>query len=169
MKKYIDFINEKLDVQKVGPFMQTLAKNYHFRIFFVTDQNRQATIKQTLDEYTKGGGLLPDNLQGVFYVNNLTQKQEQPIFHVEILSPNKALIKQMIDKINQSWSSFSDTENKQVGHQQGGAGWDKKTTNLGSKGTVNVSKANIEQPQWAKYIDKGKKNQLLFYVNLTLI
>ena len=163
MKKYVEFINEELNMQQDQQFFTKLLQSYKFQVF-IEKNNRQDIIKNITSTYEKGVGVLPNGLQGVAIIS----------FHdntsgvIELVSSNKVLIKQIIDKTNENWSKFSSTENKQVGHKTSG-GWNEQETNLGSKGTQMANKSGITTPEYLKWKNKEGVATSLFLGTVTLM
>ena len=156
------FLNEAIDMNKAGELIQKLLKDYKFHMFYVkgdegsheAKQKHYAEIKQV---YEKSNGTLPNNLQGVAVVWVRDKKYGE----VELFSMEKTLIKQMMDKIDENYSTFSDSENKKIGVEDK-TSWGDEQANKGSKGSEAVQKDNIRPDTSLTWKNKEGEQQAVY-------
>lgn len=163
IKMFENFLNEELNLQEAQQFFTKLLQSYKFQVF-IEKNNEQQIVKNIVSTYEKGNGILPNNIQGAAIISIHDNKSG----YIELISSNKALIKQLIDKTNENWTKFSSTENKQLGHKTS-VGWDEKETNVGSKGTQMASKSGISTPSYLNWKNKEGVANPLFLGTVTLI
>ena len=137
------FLNEAIDMNKAGEFLQKLLKDYKFHMLKVKNgedahEAKQKFYAEIKNVYEKSNGTLPNNLNGVAVVWIRDNKYGE----VELFSMEKALIKQMMDKIDENYSTFSDSENKKIGVEDKSS-WGDEQANKGSKGSEAVNKGDI--------------------------
>ncbi len=153
-----------IDLKKAGEFVNKLLQSYKFHVFYPKSGEERNVISQIIKGYQDGQGVLPNNLQGGAMIEFVGNNKGA---NISLVSSNKVLIKQIMDKVNASWSNFSTSQNKQLGHNQA-QGWNNTQTNVGSKGSQAASKENISSPEYLGWNDKTGKRNPLFLGTITL-
>jgi len=153
-----EYLNEDVNLPKAGQLIDKLLKNYKFVKFETDVQKRPEVYEKIKKGYEAGNGTLPNGLHGAAIVIVSSDKTGA---EVNLISMEKALIKQMMNLINKNWEKFSTSEKGERGHKTKD-GWDDVETNKGSKGSAAADKTSIKPVSNMTWKNKKGEQQIVY-------
>lgn len=172
IENFNNFLNEALDYEKARPILEKMFSEYHM-VVKVNDNGNQ--YREILKEFDDNIGFT-DNKTGYALLFFAPGHNNTWVLQMQLLSENKAIIKQIMNKLNEKWDQFSDTINKAIGHNttvkdntpltQPDSQKVVSTTNVGSKGTNHINKLNIKS---IKVAVDSKKNKHELWMGTALL